>query len=176
MAINVTNYGVQNWIITPAAYAVNETPPTDVSDQRWLVMLSGVGEVNMEGTSAAAWQANQVSMLGDADASVQASWGPRGQTAGGLKPSYYPGYWARYPLAATGANAPKSWRKSEFEWGFVHDGHRDETRNAWAFVAGATFLAAKDSPANIATNAPVAGTISASPSTPALWGVFSNGE
>ncbi len=73
MAINVTNYGVQNWIITPAAYAVNETPPENISEQRWLVMLSGVGEVNMEGTSAAAWQADQVSMLGDADASVQAA-------------------------------------------------------------------------------------------------------
>ena len=64
MSINVTNYGVQSWLITPAAYAVNETPPTDISDQRWLLMLSGVAEVNMEGTSTAAWQADQVFMLG----------------------------------------------------------------------------------------------------------------
>jgi hypothetical protein len=65
MAINVTNYGVQSWLITPAAYAVNETPPTDISDQRWLLMLSGVAEVNMEGTSTAAWEPDQVFMLGD---------------------------------------------------------------------------------------------------------------
>jgi hypothetical protein len=70
----ITNeYGVQNWIITPAAYAVNEAPPENISDQRWLMMLSGVAEVNMEGTSTAAWHADQVTMLGDADASVQAA-------------------------------------------------------------------------------------------------------
>jgi hypothetical protein len=68
--IFVGNYGVQSSLITPAAYAVNDTPPTDISDQRWLLMLSGVAEVNMEGTSTADWQAANVLVLSENDASV----------------------------------------------------------------------------------------------------------
>ncbi len=88
-----------------------------------------------------------------ADAWVQKHWGQRGKTAGGKKPVYGPGYWALYPIAARGENPPESWRSTTFEWGLIHDGHRDEPRNAWAFIAGATFSVARDSPASLPENA-----------------------
>lgn len=88
-----------------------------------------------------------------ADAWVQEHWGQRGKTAGGKRPAYGPGYWAHYPMAARGETPPESWRSTNFEWSLIHDGHRDESRNAWAFVAGATFSVARDSPAPLPENA-----------------------
>jgi hypothetical protein len=73
ITINVENYGAQNWLITPAAYAVNDVPPADIIDQRWLLMLSGVGEAQMEGTSTADWQYANVNILAPGDSSLQAA-------------------------------------------------------------------------------------------------------
>lgn len=88
-----------------------------------------------------------------ADAYVQERWGKRGTTAGGKKPAYGTGYWAHYPLAAAGEKPHKSWRSTTLEWSLVEDTFRDEPRNAWVFTAGATFWAARNSPASLAENA-----------------------
>lgn len=45
MPTSVTFAG-QNWLITPAALAVNEPKPTSISDQIWVLMLSGVAIIN----------------------------------------------------------------------------------------------------------------------------------
>ena len=37
MPIILSNYRGQNWLITPAALAVNEPPP-EVYEQRWLLV------------------------------------------------------------------------------------------------------------------------------------------
>lgn len=43
--ISVTFAG-QNWLITPAALALNEAPPRNISDQLWMLVLSGVAITN----------------------------------------------------------------------------------------------------------------------------------
>lgn len=42
----------QNWLITPAALAVNEHPPANIYQQKWLMVLSGVVAVNLDGRDA----------------------------------------------------------------------------------------------------------------------------
>lgn len=51
----IDTFAGQNWLITPAASAANEPPPTDIRAQKWLLTLSGVGMVNLKGTSEATW-------------------------------------------------------------------------------------------------------------------------
>lgn len=56
-------YSGQNWLITPAALAVGESPPTTILDQKWLLVLSGIVEANLQGNSNAAWLNQNVSFL-----------------------------------------------------------------------------------------------------------------
>ena len=51
----IESFAGQNWLITPAALALNEAPPSDLHAQKWLLTLSGVGMVNLEGNSGAEW-------------------------------------------------------------------------------------------------------------------------
>jgi len=88
-----------------------------------------------------------------ADDYIATNWGPRGEKKGGQTPSYGLRYWAHYPLVRDGSEPAQNWRSTVFEWGLVSDTSRDEPRNAWVFVAGATFLTQKESPATVAENA-----------------------
>ena len=51
----ITTFAGQNWLITPAALARNETPPATVQDQKWLLTLSGVAMVDLKGNSGSQW-------------------------------------------------------------------------------------------------------------------------
>jgi hypothetical protein len=59
----LNNFTGQNWLITPAALAVGESPPKTILDQKWLLVLSGVVEANLQGNSNAAWLNQTVSFL-----------------------------------------------------------------------------------------------------------------
>ena len=63
--IEVTEFGGQNWLITPAARAVGESAPASISDQKWLLVLSGVGIVNLKGTTPDSWLHDEVHILPD---------------------------------------------------------------------------------------------------------------
>jgi hypothetical protein len=63
--IEVTSFGGQNWLITPAALAVNETRPASISAQKWLLVLSGVGIINMQGETANDWRHDSVHIVPD---------------------------------------------------------------------------------------------------------------
>jgi len=63
--IEVTEFGGQNWLITPAAVAVNEPAPASISDQPWLLVLSGVGILNFEGQKTTDWSRDEASILPD---------------------------------------------------------------------------------------------------------------
>jgi hypothetical protein len=63
--IEVTVFGGQNWLITPAARAVNEPAPATISGQKWLLVLSGVGIVNMKGKTSDDWLHDEVHILPD---------------------------------------------------------------------------------------------------------------
>ena len=56
----VTDSGGQNWLIMPAARAVNEAAPANISRQRWLLVLSGVAIVNVKGKTSGDWLQDQV--------------------------------------------------------------------------------------------------------------------
>jgi hypothetical protein len=51
----IDKFAGQNWLITPAALAVNEAPPQSIRDQRWLLVLSGVAITDLQGNSEAQW-------------------------------------------------------------------------------------------------------------------------
>lgn len=51
----INSFAGQNWLITPAALALNEAPPRDIHAQKWLLTLSGVAIVNFQGNSEAQW-------------------------------------------------------------------------------------------------------------------------
>ena len=50
--MDVTDFGGQNWLIMPAARAVNEAAPANISRQRWLLVISGVTVINMQGRAS----------------------------------------------------------------------------------------------------------------------------
>ena len=41
----------QNWLISPAPLAVNEQPPSNITEQKWLLTLSGTYVIERKGTS-----------------------------------------------------------------------------------------------------------------------------
>jgi hypothetical protein len=63
--MNLTNFAGQNWLITPAALAVGEHAPTNIHDQKWLVVLTGVVTANVQGNSTSQWLGTNVSFLPD---------------------------------------------------------------------------------------------------------------
>jgi hypothetical protein len=58
----LTDFAVQNWLITPSATAVNEQI-NNIRDQRFLLILSGVAMVNFKGDSGADWLNETVLLL-----------------------------------------------------------------------------------------------------------------
>lgn len=51
----IYTFAGQNWLITPAALAVNEARPQSISNQKWQLMLSGVAITDFKGESSADW-------------------------------------------------------------------------------------------------------------------------
>jgi hypothetical protein len=47
--LEVVRYACSNWVVTPTALAVNEAPPNDIREQRFTLVLSGVGLIDFEG-------------------------------------------------------------------------------------------------------------------------------
>jgi tetratricopeptide (TPR) repeat protein len=69
--IEVTEFAGQNWLITPAASAVNETPPPRIQDQKWLLCLSGVAMVGLKGQTSSDWTRTTVSFWPDLHGPMQ---------------------------------------------------------------------------------------------------------
>jgi sugar lactone lactonase YvrE len=53
--VQVQSFAGQNWLITPAATAADESPPRRIQDQKWLLVLSGVAIVNVAGNNPSDW-------------------------------------------------------------------------------------------------------------------------
>ena len=69
--IEATNFAGQNWLITPAATAVNQAAPGRIQDQMWLLVLSGVVIVDIKGKSGAQWRRETVSIRPDLNGPLQ---------------------------------------------------------------------------------------------------------
>ena len=61
----VTTFAGQNWVVAPVAAAVNQAPPKQIQDQKWLLVLSGIGIVDLKGISGAQWLRETVSIRPD---------------------------------------------------------------------------------------------------------------
>lgn len=68
-----TGFDGQNSLITPAALAVNETAPTRIQDQKFLLVLSGVAIIDVKGNSTAQWFYETVVIRPDIVAPLQAA-------------------------------------------------------------------------------------------------------
>jgi hypothetical protein len=69
--IEATQFAGQNWLITPAATAVNQVPPSHIHQQLWLLVLTGVAIVDLKGASTATWRRETVSIRPDLNAPLQ---------------------------------------------------------------------------------------------------------
>lgn len=70
----------------------------------------------------------------------------------GRKPNYGAAWWwATYEVVRAKAKRPTAWRNTVFEWCLRPDTPRDQTHDAYAYVAGATFLKA-DNPLSVPGN------------------------
>jgi len=56
VAVSFTSIASQDWLITPAALAVDESPPSSISDQTWVIVFSGVGILDLQGNNAHDWR------------------------------------------------------------------------------------------------------------------------
>ena len=62
MTIPVQTFVSQNWVITPAARAVTDPAPTSIIDQDWLVVVTGVTIVNLQGINLHDWRRETLTM------------------------------------------------------------------------------------------------------------------
>jgi hypothetical protein len=63
--MDLNDFAGQNWLITPVALAVGEHPPATIQMQKWLVVLTGVVNANLEGNSTSHWRNENLSFLPD---------------------------------------------------------------------------------------------------------------
>src|SRR3954451_2911712 len=61
----LTDFAGQNWLITPVALALGEPPPTNIHEQQFLLVLSGVVFANLQGNSGSQWLRETLSFLPD---------------------------------------------------------------------------------------------------------------
>jgi hypothetical protein len=65
VAIRVSRFAGQNWAITPEALAVNEPKPASISAQKFLLVLTGVGIIDLQGNNPNDWRRETASIFPD---------------------------------------------------------------------------------------------------------------
>jgi hypothetical protein len=65
VAISVNTFAGQNWTITPEALALNEPKPAKILDQKFIVVFTGVGIINLQGNNADDWRRETVTIFPD---------------------------------------------------------------------------------------------------------------
>jgi hypothetical protein len=61
----LTTFAGQNWLIVPAALAVGQAPPQSITQQKWLLVLSGVVIADQRGDNSGGWNQQTVSFEPD---------------------------------------------------------------------------------------------------------------
>ena len=69
--VSFSSFAGQNWLITPAALAVNEAKPATIADQRWFIQFSGVGILDLQGNNFDDWRREVLVIFPDVDAPLQ---------------------------------------------------------------------------------------------------------
>lgn len=60
--VEVKSFAGQNWLITPAANAVGQPPPSSIGQQRFLLVLTGVAVIDYKGNSESSWRHDTVAL------------------------------------------------------------------------------------------------------------------
>ena len=55
MQLEVVRYACQDWLITPSALAVNEVPPANISEQKFVLIATGVGVFTLRTEPTPEW-------------------------------------------------------------------------------------------------------------------------
>jgi hypothetical protein len=61
----------EGYVITPVASAVTDHPPTEISGQRWLLVLSGVAVCNFEGQTTNDWTRDTILIQPDINGALE---------------------------------------------------------------------------------------------------------
>lgn len=65
MSLTFSSFAGQNWTIAPAALAVNEAAPANISGQKWLLTLTGVGVLDLQGNNVDDWRRETLTIFPD---------------------------------------------------------------------------------------------------------------
>jgi hypothetical protein len=65
MVLGTTGFSQQDWMITPAARAVNQPATQEIGQQKFLLFLSGVAFIDLTGTLPNDWRREQVEISPD---------------------------------------------------------------------------------------------------------------
>ncbi|MFT3946097.1 MAG: hypothetical protein QM763_03905 [Agriterribacter sp.] len=68
---SITKYSVQNYIVAPAALAVNQAPPKSIIDQKWHISLSGVAIADVKCNSNNDWSGETLQLFPDIRTPIQ---------------------------------------------------------------------------------------------------------
>jgi hypothetical protein len=71
MSIVVDSFAGQNWVIIPVALAVNESQPTSISGQKWILVLTGVCIPNLPGNNVGDWRRETLTINPDWNSPLQ---------------------------------------------------------------------------------------------------------
>lgn len=103
MALQPSTFAGQNWVITPVALAINESKPGGISNQKWLIVLTGAIIVDLQGIQTNDWHRETLEILPDIDAPMRFAISKH--AIPGLKQGVHPVFdleqWA--PFAALGS-------------------------------------------------------------------------
>lgn len=69
--VGFSTFAGQNWLITPVALAVNESRPSSIVEQRWLIEFSGVGILDLKGNNSNDWRRETLVFFPDVDAPLK---------------------------------------------------------------------------------------------------------
>ncbi|MBA3284979.1 MAG: hypothetical protein H0U27_07965 [Nitrosopumilus sp.] len=67
----ITQYPVQNYLVTPAAYSVNQNLPQSINDQKWHLSLSGVAIADFKCNSNNDWSGETLQLSPDIRTPIQ---------------------------------------------------------------------------------------------------------
>lgn len=130
--IEITEFAGQNWVITPAAVAANETPPSRIQDQKFLMVMSGVALLGLKGSSTSQWRRETILIRPDIEGPMKWAIGkygiptPPGTSGANFWTAFQVEQWAPFAAVSSIYNKDESdnsgfavdvWRPNPFNFG-----------------------------------------------------------
>jgi hypothetical protein len=125
---------VNNWLITPVPSTTNESGPNPQSDQRWLLVLTGVHIIDLQGNNTVDWRRETIYLSPDVASPLQRAIAEYDiAVPAGFDPGFQLDQWAPFAAVSsvfakeegvvTAGFAVDNWQLSPFFSGPGTDGH-----------------------------------------------------